>query len=71
VSALNRHSDELLLEAWRRGDVAAFDELHARYQRPLFGFILRLLGGAGGVLVIGRAADGLAGGGTAAEPGAR
>ena len=36
-------SDEALFEAWVRGDVAAFDQLYARFERPLFGFILGYL----------------------------
>lgn len=38
-------SDEALLEAWRDGQLAAFDALYARYERPLFGFIVRQLDG--------------------------
>ena len=34
-------SDEALLEALLDGDVRGFDLLHARYARPLFGFIRR------------------------------
>jgi RNA polymerase sigma-70 factor (ECF subfamily) len=33
-------SDERLFERLRAGDLAAFDELYARFERPLFGFIL-------------------------------
>ncbi len=36
-------SDEALFERWRRGEVAAFDQLYARYERPLFAFIRRSL----------------------------
>ena len=32
-------SDEALFERWAGGDLAAFDRLYARYERPLFGFI--------------------------------
>ena len=32
-------SDEALYERLRHGDLAAFDELWARYERPLFGFV--------------------------------
>lgn len=34
-------SDEELLESLLDGDVRGFDLLHARYERPLFGFIRR------------------------------
>lgn len=37
-------SDEDLVLAIRRGDLAAFDELYARYSGRLFGYLLRLLG---------------------------
>lgn len=43
-SDLNR-TDEALLDAWRGGELAAFDALYARYEGPLYGFIFRLLGG--------------------------
>jgi RNA polymerase sigma-70 factor (ECF subfamily) len=36
-------TDEQLYAQARRGDVAAFDQLYARYERRLFGFVLRLL----------------------------
>ncbi|MBK7862240.1 MAG: sigma-70 family RNA polymerase sigma factor [Archangiaceae bacterium] len=36
-------TDEQLYERARRGDVAAFDQLYARWERRLFGFVLRLL----------------------------
>jgi RNA polymerase sigma-70 factor (ECF subfamily) len=36
-------SDELLHERLRRGDLAAFDALYARYERRLFGFLLAFL----------------------------
>lgn len=45
MSALAARSDEALLEAWRAGQLAAFDVLYARYERPLFGFIVRQLDG--------------------------
>lgn len=32
-------SDEALYEQWIAGDMRAFDRLHARFERPLFGFI--------------------------------
>lgn len=37
-------SDEALIEALRAGDLAAFDGLYARYERRLFGYIVRLVG---------------------------
>lgn len=37
-------TDEELYARARRGDVAAFDQLYARYERRLFGFVLRQLG---------------------------
>jgi RNA polymerase sigma-70 factor, ECF subfamily len=37
-------SDEALYEQLLRGDLAAFDALYERYERHLFGFILRSLG---------------------------
>lgn len=37
-------TDEELYSRARRGDVAAFDGLYARYERRLFGFALRFLG---------------------------
>jgi len=33
-------SDEALYERWIAGDLRAFDELYARFERPLFGFAL-------------------------------
>jgi len=41
VTATPMRSDEALLEALLDGDVRGFDLLHARYARPLFGFIRR------------------------------
>lgn len=38
-------SDEALLEAWLSGELSSFDQLYARYEAPLFGFIRRLCGG--------------------------
>ncbi|MFO0595466.1 MAG: sigma-70 family RNA polymerase sigma factor [Myxococcaceae bacterium] len=38
-------TDEALLDAFRQGELAAFDVLYARYERPLFGFIVRAVGG--------------------------
>ncbi len=35
-------TDELLLEAYREGDEAAFPELLRRYQGPLFGYLMRM-----------------------------
>jgi RNA polymerase sigma-70 factor (ECF subfamily) len=37
-------TDEALYIALLDGDMAAFDELYRRYERPLFGFIVRQLG---------------------------
>jgi RNA polymerase sigma-70 factor, ECF subfamily len=37
-------SDEDLVLAVRRGDLAAFDELYGRYSARLFGYVRRLLG---------------------------
>ena len=37
-------TDEALYVALLGGDASAFDELYRRYERPLFGFILRQLG---------------------------
>jgi RNA polymerase sigma-70 factor (ECF subfamily) len=37
-------SDERLYERVRRGDLSAFDELYARYESPLFGFLRATLG---------------------------
>ena len=45
MSRLADRSDEALLEAWRAGQLAAFDALYARHVRPLFGFIVRALAG--------------------------
>lgn len=41
---MTRATDEALYEALVEGDLAAFDELYRRYERPLFGFIVRQLG---------------------------
>src|SRR5690349_2862317 len=38
-------SDEALYEQLLKGDLAAFDALYARYEKPLFGFLVRTLGG--------------------------
>lgn len=32
-------SDEALYEQWMAGELASFDQLYARYERPLFGFV--------------------------------
>ncbi len=37
-------TDEELCARAREGDAAAFDQLYARYEQVLFGFLLRLLG---------------------------
>ncbi|MCC6335101.1 MAG: sigma-70 family RNA polymerase sigma factor [Myxococcales bacterium] len=39
-------SDEALFEALLKGDERAFDVLYERYERPLFGFLLRHAGDA-------------------------
>ena len=39
-------ADEVLAERFQRGDALAFEELVARYHRPLYHFAYRLLGGA-------------------------
>jgi RNA polymerase sigma-70 factor, ECF subfamily len=36
-------SDEALYRRWLEGDLAAFDALYARHERPLFGFICKQL----------------------------
>ena len=36
-------SDEALYQRARQGDLAAFDTLYARYERRVFGFVLRLV----------------------------
>lgn len=40
-------TDEELLVALREGDLAAFDGLYARYERRLFGYLLRFVGDRG------------------------
>ncbi len=40
-------TDEALFERAVAGDLGAFDRLYARYERRLFGFLLRLLGDRG------------------------
>lgn len=37
-------SDEALLERLLHGDLGAFDSLYERHERPLFAFVLRMLG---------------------------
>src|SRR5688572_7303363 len=37
-------SDEALFEQLVRGDLAAFDTLYARHERPLFGFVVGHVG---------------------------
>jgi RNA polymerase sigma-70 factor (ECF subfamily) len=37
-------TDEELYRQARRGEMAAFDQLYGRHERPLFGFILRCVG---------------------------
>jgi RNA polymerase sigma-70 factor (ECF subfamily) len=41
---MSERTDEALYVALVDGDVSAFDELYRRYERPLFGFIVRQLG---------------------------
>jgi len=36
--------DEELMQAYARGDLAAFDELYARHEGPLYRFVRRVLG---------------------------
>ncbi len=43
--ALNKLTDEQLLEDYRDGERAAFDELVTRYRQELFHFLTRFLGG--------------------------
>ena len=38
-------SDEVLMQQFQRGSIAAFEELFARYREPLFGFFRRRLNG--------------------------
>jgi RNA polymerase sigma-70 factor (ECF subfamily) len=38
---LNERSDEALYARLSKGDLDAFEQLYRRYERPLFGFILR------------------------------
>jgi RNA polymerase sigma-70 factor (ECF subfamily) len=45
--SLTPPTDEDLYTKARVGDVRAFDQLYARYERRLFGFVLRLLGDRG------------------------
>jgi RNA polymerase sigma-70 factor (ECF subfamily) len=42
--ALSNRSDELLLEDYRRGDLAAFDEIIDRYRNEMLHFLIRFLG---------------------------
>lgn len=42
-------SDEDLVRRLRRGDLAAFDALYARYDRRLYGYVRRMVGDGGGV----------------------
>lgn len=44
MSAKAMPTDETLYLRIVAGDMAAFDELFRRYERPLFGYVLRLLG---------------------------
>ncbi len=38
-----RLSDEALYQRWVEGELSAFDALYARFERPLFGFLLNQL----------------------------
>jgi len=40
-------SDEALYRRWIAGDLGAFDELYARFERPLFGFVRAFIRDAG------------------------
>lgn len=40
-------SDEVLLAAYGQGDTAAFEALLGRYRRPVFNFVLRMVGERG------------------------
>jgi RNA polymerase sigma-70 factor (ECF subfamily) len=42
--ALERLSDEALMEAYQRGDVRAFEELLARHRKPVMNFLYRQVG---------------------------
>ncbi len=37
-------TDDALVRAYARGDIAAFETLYARYEARMFGFCLRYLG---------------------------
>ena len=39
-----RDGDDVLMARYRRGDVAAFEELYQRYESRIYGFCLRFLG---------------------------
>jgi len=41
---MHNGSDEELMDLYRQGNVAAFDELYSRYRQPLYRFILRQVG---------------------------
>jgi RNA polymerase sigma-70 factor (ECF subfamily) len=43
IASVPAPSDEALYALARKGNVPAFDQLYARYERRLFGFVLRLL----------------------------
>ena len=40
-------SDEALYQRWIAGDLRAFDQLYARFERPLFGFVRAFIRDAG------------------------
>lgn len=41
--AAEQDSDESLMQAWVRGDAAAFERLYQRHRQPLYGFLRRQL----------------------------
>ena len=40
----NRQSDQMLLEQFLGGDISAYERLVARYEKPVFNFIRRIIG---------------------------
>jgi RNA polymerase sigma factor (sigma-70 family) len=41
VTQRDENSDDLLFQAFARGDADAFDQLYARYRQPLFGYLMK------------------------------
>ncbi len=41
IRGVNEITDEILYQRYRRGDLAAFEQLYRRYRRPLYLFLLR------------------------------